>query len=304
LVIEAALLGTGGMAPLPGRWLSSLLIRVAGQLVLFDCGEGTQIALRQTGWSGRHLAAICVSHVHADHIAGLPGLLYTAANAERVEPIDIYGPAGIAEVVRALRVIAPFLPYEVRVHELLGGERFSLPGGLQGQSVQGVHGLAVLAYRLDLPRRAEFLPDRAGSLGIPLHLWRSLQDGEPVTWSGGAATPEQVLGPPRAGLSLAYVTDTRPTPEIVQLAHGVDLLVCEGTYGSDDDLAKAMQWGHMTFREAATLAQDAHVKRLWITHFSPALEHPQDYAAVAREVFPETTVGVDGLTTRLTFRDA
>lgn len=302
-MIEAALLGTGGMAPLPDRWLSSLLIRVAGQLVLFDCGEGTQVALRQTGWSARQLAVICVSHIHADHIAGLPGLLYAAANADRVEPIDIYGPAGTAEVVRALRVIAPILPYEVQVHEHLGGERFLLPAGLQGQCVSGVHSLPVLAYRLDLPRRPEFLPERARSLGIPLHLWRKLQDGESVVWDGASAVPDQVLGAPRAGLSLAYVTDTRPTPELVQLAEGVDLLVCEGTYGNDDDLPKAMQWGHMTFREAATLARDAGAKRLWITHFSPALEHPEDYAPVAREVFLATTIGVDGFMTRLTFQD-
>lgn len=260
--------------------------------------------MRQTGWSARHLAAICISHVHADHIAGLPGLLYAAANAERVEPIDLYGPAGVAKVIRDLRVIAPILPYEVRVHELVGGERFSLPEGLHGTCAFGLHGLPVLAYRLDLPRRPEFLPERARSLEIPLHLWRTLQDGESVTWDGGAATPDQVLGPPRAGLSVAYVTDTRPTEEIERLVAGVDLLVCEGTYGSDDDLPKAMHWGHMTFREAATLARDAGTHRLLITHFSPALEFPEGYAPVARVVFPAATIGVDGLVTRLTFRDA
>ena len=114
--------------PLPDRWLSSLLIRVNGHLTLFDCGEGTQIAWRESGWGFRRLGAICISHTHADHIAGLPGLLHAVANAGRTEPVGIFGPAGTADVVRALRVIAPVLPYEVRVTELQGGERFSLAG--------------------------------------------------------------------------------------------------------------------------------------------------------------------------------
>src|SRR5919107_616300 len=131
-MIGAVLLGTGGMMPLPGRWLSSLLIRVKGHLTLFDCGEGTQIAWRQSGWGFRRLGAICVSHTHADHIAGLPGLLHAVANAGRTEPIDVFGPAGTKETVRGLRTIAPVLPFSVRVIELDSGERFSLPGGLSG----------------------------------------------------------------------------------------------------------------------------------------------------------------------------
>jgi ribonuclease Z len=300
-MIEAVLLGTGGMMPLPQRWLSSLLMRVNGALTLFDCGEGTQIAWRETGWSMRRLEAICLSHTHADHVAGLPGLLHAVANADRTEPIAIYGPPGTGEVVSGLRTIAPYLPYAVHVRELRSGETFSLPGGMTGRCQAGAHALPVLAYRADLARNRAFLPDRARALGIPMQLWGDIQRGEGVAWDGESASPDDVLGPPRRGLSVAYITDTRPTPELVDFAAGVDLLVCEGTYGSDEDTEKAEKNRHMTFREAATLARDAGVEQLWITHFSPGLDDPGSYVGNAVEVFPEAVVGWDGLQGVLTF---
>jgi ribonuclease Z len=302
-MIEAVLLGTGGMLPLPNRWLSSLLIRVNGHLTLFDCGEGTQIAWRQSGWSLRRLGTICISHTHADHIAGLPGLLHAVANAGRTEPIRLVGPVGTMDVVRALRAIAPVLPYEIQITELRGGERFSVPAGLIGSCEQGDHALPVLAYRVDLPRGRAFLPERARALGIPIALWGRLQSGEPVSWNGGTATPDAVLGRPRPGLSTAYVTDTRPAPTLPQFLEGVDLMVCEGTYGSDEDLPKAVRNRHMTFREAATLARDAGANRLWITHFSPALEEPSAFATNAVDVLPQATIGYDGLKISLSFPD-
>lgn len=298
------MLGTGGMQPLPGRWLSSLLVRANGEVILFDCGEGTQISWREQGWGFRRLAAICVSHTHADHIAGLPGVLHTVANAGRVEPIGLYGPAGTADVVRGLRAIAPVLPYELRVTELAGGARFPLPGGMAGRCATGQHALPVLAFRADLPRAREFLPERAEALGVPLRLWRTLQSGESAAWEGGAVRPDDVLGLSRRGLSLAYVTDTRPSPALGELAGGVDLLVCEGTYGSDEDQPKAVANTHMTFREAASLARDAGVERLWLTHFSPALTDPDAFAANATEVFPAAVIGRAGLSLRLSFGDS
>jgi ribonuclease Z len=256
------------------------------------------------GWGFRRLSAICISHTHADHIAGLPGLLHTVANAGRTAELAIYGPRGLGDVVEGLRMIAPTLPFSVRVTELADGAAFTLPAGLRGRCVEGEHQLPVLAFRVDLPRHRAFLPERAQALGIPLHLWRTLQAGNQVAWERGQATPDQVLGPQRQGLAVSYVTDTRPLPAIVELVAGSDLLVCEGTYGSDDDLAKAIAHRHMTFREAATLAQDAGATRLWITHFSPALDDPAAFAGVAKAVFANTTVGFDGLTERLVFVDA
>lgn len=302
-MIDVVLLGTGGMLPLPRRWLSSLLVRVDGELTLFDCGEGTQIAWSESGWGFRRLGAICISHTHADHIAGLPGLLHAVANAGRTEPIDLFGPDGVAAVVRGLRAIAPVLPFPVRVNEMTSGDRFSLPGGMIGSCASGEHALPVLAYRADLPRARAFLPDRARALGVPIELWGRLQKGETVTWDGRSVVPDDVLGHPRAGLSIAYVTDTRPVQPLAHFLAGVDLLVCEGTYGSDDDLPKAVRNRHMTFREAATLARDAAAGRLWITHFSPALEDPETFAPNATAMFPASTIGQDGLPTSLSFSD-
>jgi ribonuclease Z len=303
-MIDAVLLGTGGMLPLPNRWLSALVIRVNGHLTLFDCGEGTQIAWRESGWGFRRLAAICISHTHADHVAGLPGLLHAVANAGRTEPIRVFGPAGTADVVSALRTIAPILPYEVLLTDLRGGERFTLPGGLVGSCEPGDHALPVLAYRAELVRSRAFLPERARALKIPIELWKRLQGGEHVSWTGGTATPDAVLGPPRSGISIAYVTDTRPVAELSRFLEDVDLLVCEGTYGSDEDLAKAVRNRHMTFREAATFAKEANARRLWITHFSPALEDPDAFVANAMEEFPKALIGRDGLSIALPFSDA
>jgi ribonuclease Z len=302
-MIDAVLLGTGGMLPLPGRWLSCLVIRVNGHITLFDCGEGTQIAWRESGWGFRRLGAICISHTHADHVAGLPGLLHAVANAGRTEPIRVFGPVGTAEVVSALRAIATVLPYEVLVTELRSGERFTLPGGLAGSCETGEHALPVLAFRADLPRSRAFLPERARALEIPIELWKQLQDGKSVSWTGGKAAPDAVLGSPRSGVSLAYVTDTRPVPELSRFLQAVDLLVCEGTYGSEEDLPKAVRNRHMTFREAAALAKRANADLLWITHFSPALENPDAFLANATDVFPKATIGHDGLTIGLPFPD-
>ena len=287
--------------PLPRRWLSSLLVRVGGDVILFDCGEGTQIAWRATGWSFRRLSTICISHTHSDHIAGLPGLLHTVANTGRTEPIAILGPVGLAAVVQGLRVIAPELPYQVYVRELASGDTFPLPDGVEGTCVAGEHALPVLAYRLDLHRRRRFLADRARTLAVPTNLWRKLQDGQPVTLDGRVIGPDDVMGPPRPGISVAYVTDTRPTAAIARLISGVTLLVCEGTYGDNAHAENAIRNQHMTFREAATMARDADVQQLWITHFSPGVDDPQAFTGNAREVFPAAVIGYDGMTASLAF---
>lgn len=302
-MIDVCLLGTGGTMPLPGRWLSALLVRSGRDMTLFDCGEGTQISWKMRGWGFRWVGAICLSHMHADHVAGLPGLLLQLAHSERVEPVHIIGPRGTARTVGALRTIAGRLPYPIEIFEFSGGEEFPLPGGLTASCLAVDHGPPCLAFRMDLARGRPFLPERARELAIPLPLWRRLQRGEAVSWEGGAAEPDDVLGPPRPGLRLVYITDTRAIAGLPGFIGPADLVVCEGMYGADEEADKAAQHGHMTFRQAATIARMAGARQLWLTHFSPSLETPGAYQKEARSVFPNTVIGHDGLTTSLHFRD-
>jgi ribonuclease Z len=283
------------MMPLPGRWLSSVLVRYGGHLVLFDCGEGTQISLRELGWGIKGIDLILISHMHGDHVTGLPGLLLTQANSDRTDPVQIVGPPGLGSVLRGLLVVAPRLPFEVQCLESTEG--FFDLDGMRVSCVAGEHHVACLAYRLDVARGRRFLPERARELGVPLTDWRRLQRGDAV----GGVEADAVLGPPRAGLSVGLVTDTRPTLAIERLVAGVDLLVCEATYGSDEDKARAVERKHLTFREAASLALAARAKRLVLTHFSPSVVDPVAFVDNARAVFPETVVGRDHLSLTLRF---
>lgn len=300
-MIDLMLLGTGAMVPLPDRPLSALQLRYNGSLVLFDCGEGTQVQMRRSHWGFRALAAICLSHLHADHVAGLPGLLHTVANAGRTEPLHIYGPPGTDIVVDGLRVIAAWLPYQVTVHELADGARFDVLPGLHALVREGEHRIPCFGWRLGVDRAPAFDPVRAEALGVPRPFWSRLQRGEWVEVEGRLVDPAQALGEPRKGVSFAFVTDTRPTDAIQELVRGVDLLVCESTYGRDEDAEKAARRGHMTMREACRIASDAGAGALWLTHFGGTIDNPGDLAGPARSLFPNTTIGYPGLACTVSF---
>jgi len=289
--------------PLPNRWLSSLLLRSSGHLVLFDCGEGTQIPWRTVGWGFRRLSTICLSHMHADHVAGLPGLLHAMANADRTDPVTIYGPPGTATVVHALRAIAPVLPFELTISEVESNAQFVMPGGAIGKVFNGDHRLPCNCYRLDFARGRRFLAEKAEEQQIPLDYWNQLQRGQDVTLDGRLIEGEALLGPPRKGLSIGFVTDTRPIDGLAAFLAGVDLLVCEGTYGDPADQQKAAERKHMTFGEAAELARAAGASALWLTHFSPAVSNPLEFRHNALRIFPNTTIGFSGLTATLSFAD-
>lgn len=300
-MIDVMLLGTGAMVPLPKRWLSSALVRVADSLVLLDCGEGTQIAMRERHWGFRKLDAICLSHLHADHVAGVPGLLHTIANAGKTTPLMICGPVGTIEVVRALRAIAWEMPFEVIVQELDHGEEVSGPAGLRIRVAEGVHRVPVIAYRIELPRQPRFDPERATELGVPVTEWSRLQRGDRVQIDESIIEPSMVRGEERVGVALGFVTDTRATDELQELVRGVDLLIAEGTYGDDDRADGARAYGHMTFRQSARLAAGAGVGHLWLTHFSAGMEKPERWLGNATEEFANVTVGQSGLAARLNF---
>jgi ribonuclease Z len=305
-MIDVSLLGTGGTLPLPERFLASALIRFGGHLILIDCGEGTQVSIRKLGWGIKDIDHVLLTHFHADHVAGLPGLLLTIGNSGRGpgEPLTIAGPRGVQRVVEQLRVIAPRLPYPVRYKELSGNPAEVLAiDGLQVRACLGEHDAPCLAYRFDLPRAPEFQPDRARALGLPVTFWKMLQRGETIEHEGRMVRPEEVLGPPRAGLALAYITDSRPTRDLVEFATDVDLLICEATYGDPADQPKAIENKHMTFAETAALAAAARTKQLWLTHFSPALPNPNYFRKQAEAVFSGVVIGADHMTTMLKFAD-
>jgi ribonuclease Z len=301
-MIDLILLGTSGTFPLPDRPLSALLARIGAELMLFDCGEGTQVGMRRSGWGLKSLSTICLSHLHADHVSGLPGLLLTVAHAGRTEPLDIFGPIDTGMVVAGLRVIARRLPFEVRVHEIDGGEGV-LPNGAVLSALPVEHSTPCLAYRVDVRRSRPFLPERARDLGVPVADWKTLQRGEAVALNGRLIQPDEVLGQARAGLSFAYVTDTRPTSAMPAFLAGTDLLVIEGTYGDPADADNAVAKQHLLFSEAAEIGRQAGARELWLTHFSAKMLDPWQHARHATDVMPAITIGYEGLTTQLRFQD-
>jgi len=300
-MIDLCFLGTCGMMPMPGRWLSCVLLRCNAQLTLFDCGEGTQIPWKALGWGFRQLGAICLTHMHADHVAGLPGVLFMVAHAGRTEPLHIYGPVGTAYVVEGLRRIAADLPFPVHIYEMRGGEQFMLPGNLYGSCAAAAHGIPCLAYRAELKRNAEFQVEKARALGLPVEYWSRLQHGETIEYNGQTFVPAQVLGEARRGIALAFITDTRPTPSLSAFAYDVDLLICESMYDDPADLPLAREHAHMYAEEAAGLAKAAEAHRLILTHFSPKIADPSRAERAARRIFANTSAARDGLIVTLNF---
>ena len=301
-MLDICLLGTGGTLPLMNRWLTSLMVRYKGHAVLIDCGEGTQIAAQRAGVTLKPVDKILLTHLHADHISGLPGLLLTMGNQGRTEELSIVGPVGTERAVNALRSIAPNLPFDIRVSELETDEELMYFLECDIRAFRVNHGVPCYGYSFTLPRAGRFDAARARELEIPLPFWSRLQKGESIEHEGTVYTPEMVLGPPRRGLKLTYCTDTRPIPAISAAAAESDLFICEGMYGEDEMLPKALENRHMLFSEAARLAADAGgVRELWLTHYSPSLPNPKMFREMARAIFPNTRTARDGWTKTLVF---
>lgn len=289
--------------PLPGRWLTSMMARYNGTSILIDCGEGTQIAMKEKGWSPKPIDVICFTHYHADHISGLPGMLLTMGNAERTEPLLLIGPKGLAKVVNALRVIAPELPFTINYLELTDAQQSVAFDGFRIEAYRVNHNVICYGYSIIVDRIGRFDVSRAEKLNIPRNYWNRLQKGEIIETENGTYTPDMVLGEPRKGLKVAYCTDTRPTESIVQGAAGADLFICEGMYGEPEKLAKAREYKHMTFYEAAKLAKQADVGELWLTHYSPSLVRPEEYMPAVRKIFPNAVAAKDGRSVDLVFQE-
>ncbi|MCR5667210.1 MAG: ribonuclease Z [Eubacterium sp.] len=300
-MLDVCLLGTAGMMPLPHRHLTALMTRYNGSNLLIDCGEGTQVAIKEKGWSVHSIDTICFTHYHADHISGLPGLLLSMGNADRTEPLLMIGPKGLKRVVDALRVIAPELPFHIEYHELSEDVETVRSKGYKITAFKVKHNVICYGYTLEIERAGKFSVDNANKHEIPKMCWNRLQKGETVELDGKVYTPEMVMGPPRRGIKVTYCTDSRPVDIIAEQAKDADLFICEGMYAEKEKLAKARQYKHMTFYEAARLADKAQPGEMWLTHFSPSLVRADSYMDEVRSIYAHSYLGKDGKSVELEF---
>lgn len=303
-MVDIVLLGCGGTMPLKDRWLTSAFIRCQKTGILIDCGEGTQIAAAQQHISRSSIDVILLTHFHADHVSGLPGLLLTMGNEGRTEPVDIYGPEGISSVIPALCILVT-LPFEVRLHELhedAGLQTVCRIDSLCIEAFPVVHRIPCFGFRLTLSRCGKFNPERARELNIPLYLWGELQKNETATGPDGTVyRAADVLGAPRRGISVLYSTDTRPNGQLEQAMQGCDLAIIEGMFGDDEKRERAAETMHMTFPEAAFMAARAKPARVWLTHFSPSLPDPETYLPDVQQIYPAIELGFSGKSLNLRY---
>ena len=297
-MLDVCLLGTGGTMPLPNRFLTSLLTRINGDMLLIDCGEGTQVSIKMLGWGFKYINVICITHFHADHISGLPGILLAIANSDRREPLVIMGPAGIKRVVESLRVIVPELPYQIEYYEVNGVMSFP---GFTVSALPVEHRSVCYAYKLEVARQGKFDHERAKALNLPVKYWSYLQRGETVAYQGNEIVPDMVMGPPRKGLKLCYATDLRPSKKLTEFIRDSDLYVGEGVYGDDDKSQKAKDYKHTLISETCRIAKSANVKELWLTHFSPSMSDPHAYGKLAKSIFQNAVIGRDRMVKTLRF---
>ena len=291
--------------PLPYRRLTALMMRYNGSSLLIDCGEGTQVAIRERGWSFHDIDVLCITHFHGDHISGLPGLLLSMGNAERTEPVTIIGPKGLERTVNALRIIAPELPFEIKFIELSEPITELKLFGYRINAFKVNHRVTCYGYSVSIDRAGKFDPEKAAANNVPMKAWSRLQKGQIVELDGVTYTQDMILGPERRGLKITYCTDTRPLKIISDMASDADIFICEGMYGEDDKADNAVDHKHMTFTEAAKLAAaaDPNPKEMWLTHYSPSLVNPAEYVGNIRSIFPNVIATKDLRTVTLNFVD-
>ena len=309
-MLDITLLGTAALMPIPDRALTAATLTCAGHTILFDCGEGTQTAARRAGVSLMKADVIALTHYHGDHIFGLPGLLQTMEVFGRTQPLTLVGPAGLEAAMRPILELAGHTGYPVRLATLPeDGLKLEMlargwPEGARLAAFPTVHRVPSQGYCFTLDRAGKFLPDRARALGVPVNQWSLLQRGQRLKLEDGRAVgPEDVLGAPRRGLKFVFTGDTAPCDSLVEAAKGADLMICEATYGEDDQAQLAQEHGHMVFAQAAGVAHRAGVRRLWLAHYSQMVEDPSAYLPNATALFEHTVCGADGLSVTLRFEE-
>lgn len=306
--MEVFVLGCGGMMPLPYRHLTSVLLRRDGDLFLFDGGEGTQVSLRRLNLKWKKINAIFVSHTHADHVTGLPGIMMLSSQVDRTEPLYIYGPPKIAEYIDSSRkVLDMYINYPIVVKEIKAPAVCYEGDGFKVRAFPLDHTKTCVGYTLEEDDRAgEFNPDAAKELNIPCGpLWGKLQKGENITTpDGNTVTPEQVMGKKRSGRKFSFVTDTLYLDSIAGEVKNSDLLICEGMF-ADEEADQAKEKKHMTSRQAATIAKDSQSKRMALIHYSPRY-NDKDLEVLqkqAQTVYPETMLSKDRMHIEIPYVD-
>lgn len=300
-MLDLALLGCGGSMPIPSRYLTSLLIRYQGKMILIDCGEGTQVSMKLLGWGFKSIDIICITHMHGDHIYGLPGLLSTIRNYERYEPITIIGPKGIKKIIDSILMITPFLSYEINVVE--NPFEYKFMDNMIIKTIDLKHSIPCIGFSFNINRNRKFIVNKAIENNVPRIIWSKLQKDQEVIYDGKTYQPKLVLGDERKGLKFSYITDTRPVNKLIEFIKNSDLFIAEGMYGDDNDSKKAISNKHMTFKEAATLALNANVDEMILTHFSPSMKNPDEFLDNARNIFPNSIIGFDRLIKSLKFEN-
>lgn len=296
--LEAFVLGCGGMMPLPYRHLTSVLLRRDGDLFLFDGGEGTQVSLRRLNLKWKKINAIFVSHTHADHVTGLPGILMLNAQVERTEPLFIFGPPKIKEYIETSRkVLDMYINYPIEVKEITAPSIIFEGDGFYIRAFPLDHTKTCVGYTLEeLDRPGEFNPEKAELLNVPVGpLWGKLQKGQPVVSSDGKTVfPEDVMGKKRSGRKFSFVTDTLYKTSIAKEVYGSDLLVCEAMF-ENDLIDQAKEKKHMTAREAALIARDSNSLRMYMIHYSPRYNDKEleKLLLQAREIYPGAELSKD-----------
>ncbi|MDE7295161.1 MAG: ribonuclease Z [Oscillospiraceae bacterium] len=293
-MLEIFLPGTGGMKPLPDRFLTGLWAEHDGSGLLIDCGEGMQVALAKISRSLARLDVLLITHFHADHISGLPGLLLSTGNFGKTSPLKIYCPVGGTEIIKKLCCICPELPFEVKVKEISGrGEIMWEDISVGYMPIR--HRVPGLCYSLTEKRKPVFSPEKAKALGIPVNFWKELHGGKSVNIDGREITTEMVTDGERQPLKVTYITDSVYFDELAEFAFRSNLLICEGMYGSEEYREKMKEKQHMIFSDSARVASLSESEELWLTHYSPAMTDPREYEKQIKAMFANTIISRDGI---------
>ncbi len=299
-MLRITFLGTSAAQPTAGRNLTSLAVRRAGELVLFDCGEGTQRQMIRFG-TGFDVAAIFFTHFHADHYLGAIGFLRTLSMLGREAPLHLYGPRPARRLLEIMLFTGTEpLAFPVEIHEIEAGTAIPMRAA-QVRAYPTLHRTPSLGYAIVEDRRpGRFHPDRAAALGVPAGpLFGALQRGQPIEVAGRTVRPEEVVDPPRRGRTVVITGDTRPFDATVEAARGADVLVHDATF-SDEEQIRAEETMHSTAREAGRMAREAGVRSLVLTHLSTRFDRdPSTLVREASEEFAAVQVAHDGLVLEL-----